>query len=85
MEVAEQATSMGVKVYIGLSAEGLAEDDGTYRARDDYVPTLIKHVKLFNDGHVQKFSWADIKLAQALGTECAPVPLEAPVTPLVVF
>lgn len=85
MEVAEQATSIGVKVYIGLSAEGLAEDDGTYRARDDYVPALIKHVKLFNDGHVQKFSWADIKLAQTLGTECAPVPLEAAVTPLLVF
>jgi archaeosine synthase beta-subunit len=69
MEVAEQATSMGVKVYIGLSAEGLAGDSGTYQARDDYVPALIKHVKLFNDGHIQKFPWADIPPAQVPAME----------------
>jgi radical SAM enzyme (TIGR01210 family) len=79
MEVAEWATSIGVKVYIGLSAEGLAEDNGTYRARDDYAPALIKHVKLFNDGHIQKFDWADIKSPQMPGTECALAPLDVTV------
>ena len=50
IRVAEQAAKAGIRVYIGLSAEGLAGDGGTYRAREDYSPALIKRVKLFNDG-----------------------------------
>lgn len=75
MEVAEQATSMGVKVYIGLSAEGLAGDSGTYQARDDYAPALIKYVKLFNDGHIQKFPWEDIRPLQAPGAGRGVIPV----------
>ena len=77
MRTAEQATEMGVKVYIGLSAEGLAEDDGTYRTRDDYSPALIKHVKLFNDGHTTRFPWAAMESARA--------PMESARTPSLVF
>jgi archaeosine synthase beta-subunit len=84
MQVAEQAGDMGVKVYIGLSAEGLAADNGTYQAREDYIPALIKHVKLFNDGHIQKFPWSAIKDDQAFEPGSAQAPAEAPVAPSLV-
>lgn len=51
MRVAQEAADNGVKIYIGLSAEGLADPKGTYVAREDYDAGLIKLVKLFNDGH----------------------------------
>jgi hypothetical protein len=62
MHVAEEASARGVKVYIGLSAEGLANEDGTYRARDDYSAGLIKWVKEFNDRRRVKFPWDTIEL-----------------------
>ena len=67
MHVAEEASARGTKVYIGLSAEGLAEEDGTYRARDDYSAGLIKWVTQFNDGQRTKFPWDSIEV------DCRPV------------
>ena len=55
MALAEEMTAAGVPVYIGLSTEGLADDDGTYRAREDYSPGLIRHIKLFNDRRITQF------------------------------
>jgi archaeosine synthase beta-subunit len=82
MYVAQQAADMGVKIYIGLSAEGLAKDDGTYRARDDYLPALIKQVKLFNDGRSRfSFPGTPAKPVQLPEPEPAPAPLDAAGTP----
>ena len=50
-----------IKVYVGLSAEGLANEAGTYLAREDYSPSLIKHVKEFNDRQ-EKFPWDRIEV-----------------------
>lgn len=55
MKLAEQKKASGVQIYIGLSTEGL-DDGSTYMAREDYSPSLIKQVKLFNDGKVEHFS-----------------------------
>jgi radical SAM enzyme (TIGR01210 family) len=49
MALAEEVSAEGAQVYIGLSSEGLANGAGTYLARSDYSPALIKYVKLFND------------------------------------
>jgi archaeosine synthase beta-subunit len=67
MHVAEEASARGIKVYIGLSAEGLATEDGTYRARDDFSAGLIKWVKQFNDRQRIKFPW------DAIEVDCRPV------------
>jgi radical SAM enzyme (TIGR01210 family) len=66
MRVAEEETQRGVPVYIGLSSEGLAGDGGSYLARDDYHPILIKYVKLFNDRRIDHFPW-DIIMSAAHG------------------
>jgi len=59
MRVAENAAAAhrDVRVYVGLSDEGLANADGTYLARDDYNSGLIKYVKQFNDRQLSKFPW----------------------------
>lgn len=62
MKVAESAVAAhdGVRVYVGLSDEGLANAGGTYLARDDYNPGLIKYVKQFNDRQRSTFPWPEI-------------------------
>lgn len=60
MKVAEEEVQRGIPVYIGLSTEGLTDDQGSYTWRDDYSPQLIRYVKLFNDGNVQRFPWDEI-------------------------
>jgi hypothetical protein len=62
MKVAESAVAAhdGVRVYVGLSDEGLANAEGTYLARDDYNPGLIKYVKQFNDRQRSTFPWSEI-------------------------
>jgi archaeosine synthase beta-subunit len=62
MRVAEEAAVQRTKIYIGLSAEGLADEDGTYRAREDYSASLIRHVKGFNDRRSLKFRWDEIEV-----------------------
>lgn len=62
MRVAEEAAVRGTKIYIGLSAEGLADEGGTYLAREDYSSSLIKHVKGFNDRRSLKFRWDEIEV-----------------------
>jgi radical SAM enzyme (TIGR01210 family) len=60
MLVAEEMAQRGTPVYIGLSTEGLADDSGSYVARADYSPRLIRYVKLFNDGRLQRFPWDEL-------------------------
>ena len=62
MKVAENAVAAHrhVRVYVGLSDEGLANVDGTYLARKDYNSGLIKYVKQFNDRQLSKFPWDTI-------------------------
>jgi radical SAM enzyme (TIGR01210 family) len=40
----------GTRVYIGLTAEGLADESGTFRARDDYSRQILKEAIRFNSG-----------------------------------
>ncbi|MGH8900543.1 MAG: radical SAM protein [Egibacteraceae bacterium] len=60
MRVAEEEAQPGVPIYIGLSSEGLSDDDGSYVARIDYSPRLIKYVKLFNDRRISHFPWPEL-------------------------
>ncbi len=55
MRVAEKKRQEGVKIYIGMSTEGL-DDGSNYLAREDYSPSLIKPVLLFNSGKIDSFS-----------------------------
>jgi radical SAM enzyme (TIGR01210 family) len=50
LKLAEEVAAQGIPVYVGLSSEGLSDPSGTYVARDDYKPELIKAAKVFNDG-----------------------------------
>ena len=50
LTVAKEARSAGVSIYLGLSAEGLAEEGRTYRSREDFTKDLLKEAILFNEG-----------------------------------
>jgi hypothetical protein len=67
MRVAEKESKPDLPIYIGLSTEGLAGNSGSYTARDDYGPHLIRYVKLFNDGRIDRFPWQEIERAAAGG------------------
>lgn len=56
MKLAERKANDGVKIYIGLSTEGLDDSGGTYMAREDFSSSLIRPIKLFNDGKLLRFS-----------------------------
>jgi hypothetical protein len=58
MRLAEKKTHEGIRVYIGLSTEGL-DDGSNYSSREDYSPSMIREIKLFNDGKITKFGRAD--------------------------
>jgi len=56
MALASQKTLEGVKMYIGLSTEGLEESlDTTYRSREDFSSKLIKQIIRFNNGKISSF------------------------------
>lgn len=55
MAVAAKKANEGVKMYIGLSTEGLDAPGGTYASREDYSSRLIRPVKLFNDQRITSF------------------------------
>ena len=55
MRVAEKKRQEGVKIYIGMSTEGL-DDGSNYMAREDYTKLLVKPVLLFNSGKINSFS-----------------------------
>lgn len=57
MRIAEKKAQQGVRIYIGLSTEGLDEPGGNYFAREDYTSKLIKYIKLFNDRKIHSFDW----------------------------
>lgn len=46
--LADEKTRQGVSMYIGLSTEGLNDGQGTFMAREDFSPKLIKPIILFN-------------------------------------
>lgn len=58
MKLAEKKAREGVKVYIGMSTEGLDEVEGSYMSREDFSFTLVKAVALFNSGKITQFDWA---------------------------
>lgn len=55
MRVAEKKRQEGIKIYIGMSTEGL-DDGSNYMAREDYSSALIKPILLFNSGKINSFS-----------------------------
>jgi len=56
MRVAEEIRSTGIPVYIGISSEGLDIDGGTFHSREDFKSELIRPIKLFNDGKIDRFT-----------------------------
>lgn len=56
MKLAEKKVKEGIKVYIGISNEGLGDVQGTYMAREDYSSNLIKAVLMFNNGKIKEFN-----------------------------
>src|SRR2546425_6943560 len=60
MRLAEKKAQQDVRIYIGLSTEGLDEIDGKYTAREDYSPSLIGPIKLFNDAKISGFDWKNL-------------------------
>lgn len=49
LSLAKSKYDEGVSVYIGLSTEGLAEDRGDYRSREDFSSDLLRQAILFNN------------------------------------
>jgi radical SAM enzyme (TIGR01210 family) len=58
MRLAESKRYGGIRIYIGLSTEGL-DNGSSYETREDYSSALIKQVKLFNDEKITRFDWGD--------------------------
>lgn len=48
IELAERKRAEGIKLYIGLSTEGLDDPHGTYKAREDFSRDLLKKAITFN-------------------------------------
>jgi radical SAM enzyme (TIGR01210 family) len=48
LRVAAEARASGIPVYIGLSTEGLGDDAGTYRSREDFSRELIRQAVALN-------------------------------------
>jgi radical SAM enzyme (TIGR01210 family) len=48
LRLAEEVAAQDVSIYLGLSAEGLSDPAGTYAAREDFGPGLLKAAKVFN-------------------------------------
>jgi archaeosine synthase beta-subunit len=48
LELAARKKAEGMRVYVGLTSEGLADDPGTYRSRDDFSSKLIKIGIIYN-------------------------------------
>lgn len=55
MKLAAKKRKEGLRLYVGLSAEGLDESWGNYMVREDYTPSLIRPIKLFNDLKISSF------------------------------
>jgi uncharacterized Fe-S cluster-containing MiaB family protein len=46
--LAEQKRGEGLPVYLGLTSEGLSDDSDTYRGREDFTRSLLKHGIVMN-------------------------------------
>ncbi|PPK65217.1 radical SAM protein [Actinokineospora auranticolor] len=52
--MAERKREEGIAVYLGLTSEGLSDEDKTYRAREDFTRGLLKRAIVMNgDGSVR--------------------------------
>lgn len=52
LKLAFQKTHEGVRIYVGLSTEGLSEERSTYESREDFSRELLKKAILFNNGKI---------------------------------
>lgn len=51
--LADRKRGEGIAIYLGLTSEGLSDEDKTYRAREDFTRGLLKHAIVMNaDGSV---------------------------------
>lgn len=50
LRVARSARAEGCRIYLGLATEGLANDRGTFREREDFSNDLLKEAVRFNEG-----------------------------------
>jgi archaeosine synthase beta-subunit len=48
LELAHKKRHEGIKIYIGLTSEGLADTSGTYRVREDFSFNLLEQAIQFN-------------------------------------
>jgi radical SAM enzyme (TIGR01210 family) len=58
VQLADKYIQDGVKMYLGLSTEGLALQGGNYIYREDYSRELVKKVILFNTGKIGSLTTA---------------------------
>jgi radical SAM enzyme (TIGR01210 family) len=56
MKLAAKKTREGLRVYIGVSREGLDENWGSYLSRGDYSDKLLRPIKLFNEQKIREFA-----------------------------
>lgn len=59
LKLSEKKAQEGIRIYIGLSIEGLADPWGTYKSREDFSPTLLKKALLFNSCNRTKLEDVD--------------------------
>jgi hypothetical protein len=62
--LAEQKRGEGLPVYLGLTSEGLSDDSNTYRGREDFSRSLLKHGIVMNS---EPGVPADAQLVQPAG------------------
>lgn len=48
--LADRKRGEGIAVYLGLTSEGLSDEDKTCRARKDFTRGLLKHAIVMNAG-----------------------------------
>lgn len=46
--LADKKKSEGIKVYLGLTSEGLSDSQNTYRGREDFSTKLLKQAIIAN-------------------------------------
>ena len=51
ISLAEKKRAESLPVYLGLTSEGLSDQQDTYRGREDFTTTLLKQVIIMNGDH----------------------------------
>lgn len=47
-QLARRKADQGIRIYLGLTSEGLADEDGTYRVREDFSRKLLRDAIVWN-------------------------------------